>query len=657
MDEIKLILISKLHLKLPISRKNQLEHLTQPYTNDQISSIQEENDMNRNLITLQYYLDMICYGYSIYLTKWQCSSWFNIFKTTHDKFIEFINGNNNDPSTYKSHCLNIFKNELFYYCNPRTVTLYLKECENNKTKENNTDLSFDNDNLEEVLLSNRYVKPGIFDSILPPLSKSEEQNTELSSLSLNKSNILNTSINSQSLKNINNNSYNNKDQVKISNNTLNSNNSISSNKYSKNEENINNSNTNIIKDESESIINDEGDNSEIEFEEDDDENKDLYIFEYNIPRTFNSLQIENLARFFLKTYIQHINIIAYVFSKPQGNIITNYKKSIVIPPSFEELEHGILAEEWPNWVQEQENIIIKKKKEEEAAIELERKKNEERLLKEKELLEEELAKQKLSETQNSIINNLISILYQPSNKNISEFPVIPLIKQIEEKEEKSNENENIVNTSPVENKEEHEENNSETNLNNNDNDDDFNTKLFKISNPNFRKSFLDLWKKQVSDREQQQKDLVYQLNFELQRKNDSLQFDLSEQSLLKLENSRQELMKKIKEITGEDESKKLKYVYDPNQVETIIQNSELLKEQYFTQLQKYIEEIITTNIQHINERIENVNNELEKLRGNKEEKTNTNKKGGKDDKKTTNNNKAPSKKEDNKKAKANTKKK
>ena len=67
-----------------------------------------------------------------------------------------------------------------------------------------------------------------------------------------------------------------------------------------------------------------------------------------------------------KRYVQHVNIIAYVFSKPQDNIYIKNKKTVVPPITFEELSHGIIAEEWPNWVQEQEKIIIKKKEEEEA---------------------------------------------------------------------------------------------------------------------------------------------------------------------------------------------------------------------------------------------------------------------------------------------------
>jgi len=425
MDKIKSILIAKLNLELPTTRKYQLEHLTIPYTNDQISSVQKDDETKRNLIILQYYLDIICYGYSIHLTKWQCSSWFNVFKVTHEKFIEHVR-HAKDSSNYRSECLEIFKNEIFYYCNPRTVTLYLKEDEKNKkTHENSDDINSCNDNLEEMLLSNRFIKPGIFDSILPPPPEenAKESNTELGSSSLNKSYVSNLSKNNNQSINCKNNSISYNEEVEKSSKN-NSKISISINSLSQskntinNTDNINSSYNSIYT--SSSYDNDDNDENELD--------KSLYIFEYNIPRTFNSLQIECLTRFFLKTYVQHINIIAYVFSKPQDNIYIKHKKTVVSPITFEELSHGIIAEEWPNWVQEQERILIKKKEEEEAAIEMEKKKKEEELLKEKEKLEEELAKQKLKETQENIINSLLTMLYQPPSKNISESPIIPLIK-------------------------------------------------------------------------------------------------------------------------------------------------------------------------------------------------------------------------------------
>ncbi|OUM68986.1 hypothetical protein PIROE2DRAFT_57748 [Piromyces sp. E2] len=191
----------------------------------------------------------------------------------------FLNKNDMDViySELKSLKANIKRDNMD---NIKTVTLYMKECENNKNNSDNLEtLNIDNDNLEEVLMANRYIKSGIFDSILPP----KEEN-------------INLSLNS-----------------------------------------INNNQT-------------------------------------------------------------------YVFSHPQENIYVDYNKTVLPPVVFEELEHGILAEEWPNWVQEQENILIKKREEEEAAIELEKKKKEEEMIKEKERLEEELARQKLKETQENIIN-------------------------------------------------------------------------------------------------------------------------------------------------------------------------------------------------------------------------------------------------------------
>jgi len=241
------------------------------------------------------------------------------------------------------------------------------------------------------------------------------------------------------------------------------------------------------------------------------------------------------------------------------------------------------------------------------------------------------------------------MLYQPSSKTISELPIIPLIKTEEE-----NKNEDLSNDINKNDELEDDNNleNENKNIKNEDKDkNEFKNKKFIISNTNFRNSFLELWKKQVLDREQQQKELVEQLNIELQKKNDVFAFDISEESLSRLENSRRELINKIKEITGEDENTKLHYVYDPEQVENIIQNSELLKEQYFTQLQKHIEEIITTNMQHISERINTINTELEKLRNDNNDKNNaSNKKGEnkKEDKKEANNKNTPNKKEDTK---------
>lgn len=216
-------------------------------------------------------------------------------------------------------------------------------------------------------------------------------------------------------------------------------------------------------------------------------------------------------------------------------------------------------------------------------------------------------------------------MYQPSDKNISKLPVIPPIKTEEENNNIENEQENDVNEDTENNnvqeinKDNEEEDNNATE---NNNEDDIQHRIFNISNPKFRNSFLDLWKKQVIEREQQQKELVDQLNYQLKEKNENIELEHSEQSLLRLENSRQELINKIKEITGDDDEKKIRDVYDPEKVETIIQNSELLKDQYFTQLQKHIEEVITTNIQHIAERIDNVNGELEKLRNPNDEKNN-----------------------------------
>eukprot|EP00833_Pecoramyces_ruminatium_P004265 jgi/Orpsp1_1/1178297/evm.model.c7180000064756.1 len=295
MDNIKTILTSKLNLELPISRKYQLEHLTIPYTNDQISSPQKENLMMRNLILLH-----------IYLTKWQCSSWFNIFKNTHEKFIEYVN-NNSDSSTYKSKCLAIFKNELFYFCNSRTVTLYLKKnekCNNINDVGEISDMK--NDNIEEYLLSNRYVKPGIFDSILPQQDKSF--NNIQSIYSINKSH---HSVNGQTLTTSdkyfnlvidvmqNKNVIINKED-KNDNNSNNNINNICSNK--KLNENINNSDDNNSMDLNEYYCSaEEKESSEKDIDEENEiQNKDFYIFQYNIPKTFNSLQIESLTRFFIK---------------------------------------------------------------------------------------------------------------------------------------------------------------------------------------------------------------------------------------------------------------------------------------------------------------------------------------------------------------------
>ncbi|KAG4094582.1 hypothetical protein H8356DRAFT_1692588 [Neocallimastix lanati (nom. inval.)] len=626
MDTIKSILISKLNLELPTSRKYQLEHLVLPYTKDQIPSSQKNDQMKRNLILLQYYVDILCYGFSIYLTKWQCSSWFNIFKTTHEKFIDYVS-KHKDPSTYKSQCINIFKDELFYFCNSRTVTLYLKEDECNKnTEERVEETNADIDNLEEYLLSNRYVKPGIFDSILPtPVTTPLESRKN----SINSLNASHRSINDQTLTpsekllNLVNDVRNNKENLKNQHNSHNGSKSHlnSNNKLYENEKIID-------------TINHEDDDNEENHEkmDENEQDKDYFIIQYNIPKTFNPLQIESLTRFFFKTYIQHINIIAYVFSQPQNYICHNYKKAIVSPDTYEELENGILAEEWPNWVQEQENIIIKKKEEEEAAIEMERKKKEEVLLKEKEKLEKELANQKLKETQDNIKNSLISMLYQPLNKNISELPAIPKIKPYEKTDEQTKEdniNANLNNNNNNNNEKpsiniENEENKLIENLN--EENININAIKFKITNPNFKESFLELWKRKDIEKEQNRKDLLYHLQNELQRKNDSYIFDLSEQSLVKLEKSRQELINKIKEISTEEENNKIRHVYDPEQVDASIQNSELLKDQYFTQLQKHVEEIISSNIQHISERLAAVNLELEKLKGN-DTAASTNKKG------------------------------
>jgi len=136
-------------------------------------------------------------------------------------------------------------------------------------------------------MANRYVKPGIFDSILPP----KEENVNLSSQSINTNR-----KNSLSKKSIQSRTNNN--SIDITNNNNNSNviNSVNSLKYSKNS--IMSNYDNELNSNDDSYTSDEYD------EYDDEEeaiNKDFYIFEYNIPRTFNSLQIECLIRFFLKT--------------------------------------------------------------------------------------------------------------------------------------------------------------------------------------------------------------------------------------------------------------------------------------------------------------------------------------------------------------------
>ncbi|ORX44698.1 hypothetical protein BCR36DRAFT_373173 [Piromyces finnis] len=59
MENIKTLLSSKLNIDLPTTRKYQLEHLTIPYTNDQITSIEVDDERKRNMIILQYYLDII----------------------------------------------------------------------------------------------------------------------------------------------------------------------------------------------------------------------------------------------------------------------------------------------------------------------------------------------------------------------------------------------------------------------------------------------------------------------------------------------------------------------------------------------------------------------------------------------------------------------
>jgi hypothetical protein len=566
---------------------------------------------------------------------------------THEKFIDYVI-KQNDPSTYKSECLNIFKNELFYFCNPRTVTLYLKEDQSNINNiDGNDDSKLNIENLEEYLLSNRYVKPGIFDSILPPHPNTPSDNGKsIESLNNKCHQTIITSDNVLKNELINNSSNDDGSNTNIKSNA----------KLDENlNDNQNNSNNNNEADRYDDSTNEYGGK---ENEDNDTQNKEFYIYQYNIPRTFNSLQIESLTRFFIKTYVQHIYIIAYVFSHPQEYIYHHFRRTVTLPVPFEELEHGIVAEDWPNWVEEQENILIRKKEEEEAAIENERKLKEEMLLKEKERLEEELAQQKIKEAQDNIKNSLNSLLYQPSNKTIGELPEIPLVKSVEENNEQNNED-NINNDKITINNENEEEQKNEVLDKNNA---DVNSIKFKISNPNFRNSFLDLWKKQETVKEQKQKDLVYQLKQDYQRKEDRLVFDLSEQSLVNFERSRNSLISKIKEITGEDISEIIRHVYDPENVESIIHNSELLKDQYFTLLQKHIEEIISSNVQHILERLDAVNSELEKLRESVAEKNNPpNKKGAnkKDDKKNDKNSKknTPKNKKESSKSKSKPKKK
>ncbi len=177
--------------------------------------------------------------------------------------------------------------------------MYLKEDENNKKINDNSDnLSSNNDNLEEILLSNRFIKPGIFDSILPPppVGNEKESNIELNLSSPNKSNTNNLSKNNNSSINFNS------EEIESQNKTT-SKISISINSLSQSKNTINNtdniSSSNISIHTSSSYDNDEG------YSNSDENNldKNFYIFEYNIPRTFNSLQIECLTRFFLKTYI------------------------------------------------------------------------------------------------------------------------------------------------------------------------------------------------------------------------------------------------------------------------------------------------------------------------------------------------------------------
>lgn len=164
-----------------------------------------------------------------------------------------------------------------------------------------------NDNIEEYLLSNRYVKPGIFDSILPQQDKSF--NNIQSIYSINKSH---HSVNGQTLTTSdkyfnlvidvmqNKNVIINKED-KNDNNSNNNINNICSNK--KLNENINNSDDNNSMDLNEYYCSaEEKESSEKDIDEENEiQNKDFYIFQYNIPKTFNSLQIESLTRFFIKT--------------------------------------------------------------------------------------------------------------------------------------------------------------------------------------------------------------------------------------------------------------------------------------------------------------------------------------------------------------------
>jgi len=63
-------------------------------------------------------------------------------------------------------------------------------------------------------------------------------------------------------------------------------------------DNQNNSNNNNEADRYDDSTNEYGGK---ENEDNDTQNKEFYIYQYNIPRTFNSLQIESLTRFFIKT--------------------------------------------------------------------------------------------------------------------------------------------------------------------------------------------------------------------------------------------------------------------------------------------------------------------------------------------------------------------
>jgi len=180
-------------------------------------------------------------------------------------------------------------------------------------EETNADI----DNLEEYLLSNRYVKPGIFDSILPtPVTTPLESRKN----SINSLNASHRSINDQTLTpsekllNLVNDVRNNKENLK---------NQYNSHNGSKSHLNSNNKlyeNEKII-----DTINLEDDDNEENHEkmDENEQDKDYFIIQYNIPKTFNPLQIESLTRFFFKTYvkkIKNIYIFIYIYKQKKDYI-------------------------------------------------------------------------------------------------------------------------------------------------------------------------------------------------------------------------------------------------------------------------------------------------------------------------------------------------